>query len=144
MKTLDEIITELKTIYDRYESEGCFYCSFQRECASGYCYLADALHYLKEYQRYQNTPSRNGHMALVDYFEESQKNPPLTWDELKQMEGEPVWVEMDKPDVIKAWFLICQIDDSFVWVADSKGKSHNFPRVCLDTGLWQAYRKEKS
>lgn len=30
-------------------------------------------------------------MSLVDYFEESQKNEPLTWDELRSMEDKPVW-----------------------------------------------------
>lgn len=80
----------------------------------------------------------------LDAVKELKRNDPLSWEQLKAMEGKPVWVEMDKPDVIKAWFLICQIDDSFMWVADGKGESHNFPRVCLDTGLWQAYRKERS
>ena len=122
------------------------------------------LHYLKEYRSDMQMYAENQKywedelkQKIKDFGDAKERyikrlkeldigtlNEPLTWDELRTMEGKPVWVEMDKPDVIKAWFLICQIDDSFVWVADSKGKSHNFPRVCLDTGLWQAYRKEKS
>lgn len=66
MKTLDEVIFEAPYSPTPWE--------------------ADALHYLKEYQRYQNTPSRNGHMALVDYFDEQQKNEPLDWVQLKEMD----------------------------------------------------------
>lgn len=56
-------------------------------------------------------------MALVDYFEESQKNEPLTWDELKLMEGSPVWVECIEGVVggsylIRDWFLIEWIDNN--------------------------------
>ena len=76
MKTLDEVIEGIRD-----------------QIGLGDPVLIDALHYLKEYKRYQNTPSRNGHIALVDYFEESQKNEPLIWDELKQMRGECVYVE---------------------------------------------------
>lgn len=104
----------------------------------------DALHYLKEYQRYQNTPSRNGYMALVDYFEKSQKNDPLTWDELKAMEGKPVWIEAESLSVgvspyWKDWYIIKSFsndefmycNDGFEWAKEMQGQ------------LWQAYRKER-
>lgn len=86
MKTLDEVIT----VMDHVEF-CCTSCKLQFDCDEVECFLEDALHYLKEYQRYQDTPSCNGHMSLVDYFEESQKNEPLTWDELRSMEDKPVW-----------------------------------------------------
>lgn len=80
MKTLDETIDNIETCQKYSTCISCPYCGFN-ECKSKWG--RDALHYLKEYQRYQNTPSRNGHMALVNYFEELQKNEPLTLDELK-------------------------------------------------------------
>lgn len=117
----------------------------QRQKTEDWDIRADALHYLREYQRYQNTPSRNGHMALVDYFDESQKNEPLSWDELRTMEGKPVWVEGSHGPALsyKGWALIsfdkqgddmkCQLYNSAeFWIGEE------------DYGTdWQAYRKER-
>ena len=50
MKSLDECIDEMEKIYDRYNCEGCFYCSFQRECSHRDCYVEDILQKLKEYR----------------------------------------------------------------------------------------------
>ena len=71
-------------------------------------------------------------------------NAPLTWEELKQMEGKPVWVEGSHGCIYdhKSWALIsfdknddmkCQLYDSCeFWI----GKE--------DYGTdWNAYRKEK-
>lgn len=116
MKTLDEVIAEL-------EDEKVF---------------ADALHYLREYQRYQNTPSRIGHMAMCD------ENEPLTWDELKGMEGKPVWVEqMESGKAYGKWLLVqtppC-LDDVYM-------VSRYRERILLyesEMGkIWYAYRKER-
>lgn len=153
MKTLDEVIEY-----------------FSNQCKMRHVYLtedadarfADALHYLKEYRdeginlgklreqieayaekRVQMEDILTDYVALKQYWAEQQENPSLTWNELKQMEGKPVWVEIVAPDNWKAWFLISAIDDGFLWVFDSKGDAHNLPRVCLDTRLWQAYRKER-
>lgn len=42
-------------------------------------------------EEYKNI--KDDYEALQDFWAESQANPPLTWDELKGMEGKPVWVE---------------------------------------------------
>ena len=131
MKTLDEVI---KAFEYTYEND-----------AIAWTYGVDALHYLKEYKRYQNTPSCNGHMALVDYFAESQKNKPLTWDELKLMEGRPVWVEWVEIVIggsysIRDWFLIEWIDNNNheIIIRDRHGNQILY----RDGGDWQIYRKE--
>lgn len=136
MKSLDEIIKALSI-----------------PAVNGYHYIdsndaIDALRYLEEYQRYQNTPSRNGHMALVDYFEESQENEPLTWEQLKAMEGIPVWVEYCKTNMDEMdghiWVII-----HTVYERDEDGEEEIF---CNDMcrlpkkwqgKRWQAYRKER-
>ena len=136
MKTLDEVIEELQYWDTCHEYPECFYDDEVTR---------DALNYLKEYQRYQNTPSRNGHMTLVDYFEESQKNEPLTWDELKLMEGSPVWVEWVEVVIggshsIRDWFLIEWIDNNNheVIIRDRHGN-----QILYHNGSdWQIYRKE--
>lgn len=142
MKTLDEVIKALEycTGFDFVRCQDCPGYS-EPDCGV----QNDALHYLKEYQRYQKTPSRNGHMALVDYFDESQKNEPLSWDELRTMEGKPVWVEGSHGPALsyKGWALIsfdkqgddmkCQLYNSAeFWIGEE------------DYGTdWQAYRKER-
>lgn len=143
MKTLDEVIKAFEYCENGEPYSNCEDCSY---IGIGSCCFErenDALYYLKEYQRYQNTPSRNGHMALVDYFEESQKNEPLTWDELKLMKGKPVWVEADSG--IAEWCLVDRIfdleNDILIGFVSRYGyieRSKNLQDV-----VWQAYRKER-
>lgn len=121
MKTLDEVVFEAPYSPTPWES--------------------DALFYLQEYQRYQNTPSCNGHMALVDYFEESQKNDPLTWDELTQMEGKPVWVELLKGKW-KGWDVIGGFDEDDFGVAMVTVRGDDYYKADLGK-TWQAYKKER-
>ena len=101
---------------------------------------SDALHHLKEYQRYQNTPSRIGHMAMVDL----EDNPALTWDELREMENKPIFIIHDSyvydyyPK--KAWFILFEVVDSEEKEALRCNNLFWFSRK--DQGLhWQAYRK---
>ena len=103
MKTLDEVIAEL-------EDEGLF---------------ADALHYLKEYRsdKVMWEADRKGYLNWIEQYKEARekhqqavielkKNPPLTWQELKQMEGKPIW--LDQYDTIDektgwhtaSWYLL--------------------------------------
>ena len=68
-------------------------------------------------------------------------NPPLTWDELQQMEGKPVWVE--RPEW-KEWLLVSEIDEDKceIYLRDKwgNGVSVNGRNI----GYWRAYRKERS
>lgn len=144
MKTLDEVIKAYECCNHDDGCEDCPYngitCTLERE--------TDALHYLKEFKRYQNTPSRNGHMTLVDYFEESQKNEPLTWDELKQMGGKAVWIEGTHH---KHWCIIKGIarkdlsEMEYITLAylNNKNRIVTYDRRKGNFDVtWQAYRKE--
>ena len=137
MKTLNEVIKAFECCEHGEPDSKCEDCPYN---GIGACTLereANGLNYLKEYQRYQNKPSRNGHMALVDYFEESQKNEPLTWDELKLMEGKPVWVVVDGKE---RWHIIKEVTNEHL-ILESWLPIHkcwmNHPNG------WQAYRLEK-
>lgn len=124
MKTLDEVID----LFDN----GCI-----RPCIECPCYgmkgcqeqLAAESYYLHKYQKIE---------------EEHAENVPLTWDELKQMLGKPVWIEVKNLSIgtcpyWKDWYIIKSFsndefmycNDGFEWVKEMQGR------------LWQAYRKEK-
>lgn len=135
MKTLDEVIKALEDAND-----GRVACNGDTEC--GYRDIGiDALHYLKEYQGYLIGKE------ISEAFDEAYTemyNPPLTWDELKQMEGKPVWVEAESLSVgvspyWKDWYIIKSFsndefmycNDGFEWAKEMQGR------------LWQAYRKER-
>lgn len=94
---------------------------------------ADALHYLKAYKE-----DRNDLTALRAYWKEQHENNALTWDELKQMEGKPVWVEP-----VKEWMLITEIEKcegaDRVWLLSLDGLDYEMG--CHAD--WQAYRKEQ-
>lgn len=135
MKTLDEVITA---------HEFCVNASITgavcEECpafAKPDCGIReDALHYLKEYREKLDTESAlPDYYELVDFWAEQQANPPLTWEQLKQMEGKPVWVEP-----VKEWMLITEIDkeEDQVWLLSLDGQDYDF-----GSHNWQAYRKER-
>lgn len=126
--------------------------------------LIDALHYLKEYQDVKNAlntereelieaycqwkdakeklEAQTSQMMWVDnHFQfEISDNPPLTWDELKQMEGKPVWIQEGDHGY---WIIIDNFSITsygYHWLNSVEG--------CLEKeymGIsWQAYRKEKN
>ena len=121
MKTLDEVIEWMENI------DGCSYISEGMR--------KNALHYLKEYQRYQDTPSRIGHMAMVDL----EQNLPLIWDELKQMEGKPVWIENQ---FYRKWLIAYKVNgDDIIF----DGNGFYTQAFTVDYGkTWNAYRKERT
>lgn len=122
MKSLDEVIEELEDFL--IEDEGMF---------------ADALHYLKEYQTTQT--------AYIKAMADLEDNAPLTWDELKQMVGKPVWI--DSVPQIRRWVII----KKFLPVGGNKNlfemevqDGGHFLRKNMrrdDPAWWQAYRKER-
>ena len=72
------------------------------------------------------------------YLAEMRKNDPLTWDELKQMEGKPVWVENK---FYKKWLIAYQINENDI-IFDGNG--FYTQAFVIDYGKsWQAYRKER-
>lgn len=72
-------------------------------------------------------------------LEQASQNLPLTWEELKTMEGKPVWVEGTRGNM---WIIVGAFPK---WMPDAFADS--FPNIWWkkeDLGRdWQAYRKEK-
>lgn len=84
------------------------------------------------------------YVALKQYWAEQQENPPLTWDELRQMEGQPVWVEYDiehEDRTLRTWAIVFTVLDENMSLACSAIK---FGVKKSEIGQrWQAYRKER-
>lgn len=133
MKTLDEVIDALE-ICGHDESPKCPYFDTEHWCCcedhmrSIYPLKKDALHYLKEYQVLGKDLVKLG-------------NEALTWDELKSMEGKPVWVEQHHGDT-KGWLLILRKCDDVVICTTKHGNwFYLYKASCGEK--WQAYRKER-
>lgn len=145
MKSLNEVIKaneccdhgELDSKCEDCPYNGIGACCAERE--------SDALYYLEKYR--DNYEARNDQVkryqkaaqqceeVLKDYIALKQialrrDNPPLTWDELKQMEGKPVWIEGPFITEGPHWIIV--------------GPSHLFNGKIVGYGkTWQAYRKER-
>lgn len=158
MKMLDEVIKALELCTSPVLEDGCIhgcpYSDLANECACDYNAIPqmqkDALHYLREYRTRREDLIRNcdRHEELYnqyrDMIDELEKNDPLIWDELKQMEGKPVWVEVKyhNPEATYKYWTIVKYFDS----------NEGGDMVFTGTGFyykdllgvdWQAYRKEK-
>lgn len=144
MKTLDEVIERLEDDLHATEADSQLIMLFDRD-------VADALHYLKvlkdildplkvkKISHEITCPQCNSVIAIL--LPES--NEPLTWDELKQMEGKPVWVEYTYQGEWRSdkgeWIIINLMgDDDLI---DQTGEGL-FPKS-LYGKTWQAYRKER-
>ena len=158
MKTLDEVIKAWE--FCPQNPETCQGCPYQYDSArTEDCYKDDALYYLKKYRdnfearndqvtRYQKAAKDceeilTDYVALKQYWSEQQENPPLTWDELKTMEGKPVWVVFTTAGKWRydygEWIIITYIDDYELIDNDDYGF---YPQKSYGTE-WQAYRKER-
>lgn len=91
----------------------------------------EALHYLKQFRKIvELDEGESAEVTQVSII--TKPNLPLTWDELKQMDGKPIWIS------------------DFGWdIADGVGDDTlntafgiSYKRVNMNTE-WQAYRKEK-
>ena len=139
MKTLDEVIEAMDHV-----EFCCTNCKLQFDCDEVECFLEDALFYLKEYRWIQE----NCADTLAEKY--PSENVPLNWDELKQMEGKPVWVDPLSTKALHTpgWGLVGKT--SFTTWAGVEccsivkvGVTYALP-VGEYGKTWQAYRKARS
>ena len=137
MKTLEEVIAGMTELILSGKTDDVKYV------------LTDALHYLKELRHILNntiwvgsTKEENGYWKLPTLPETG--NDPLTWGELQQMEGKPVWIE--ELDYSKRWYGFWDVisdtedygDEKFVYVkSEMRYEMDEYGKT------WQAYRKER-
>lgn len=67
-------------------------------------------------------------------------NVALSWDELKTMEGKPVWVEFEKNG--NHWLIITDIKSNGAVGRGVYGENAPLYKDRIGTD-WQAYRKER-
>ena len=106
----------------------------------------DALYYLREYHdNYGNLiASMNHHLRKI---KELEQNDPLSWEELCEMEGEPIWIKTD-PNPAR-WGIIAEVVDTdncklmhVLSVDEDKYPIHIYcPKDSINP--WEAYQKEK-
>lgn len=133
MKTLDEVIRSLETVDNTWHNARHF---------MNYEDFRDGLHYLRQYQKDKQIYSYD---IARRNLEVAERNDPLSWDELKQMEGKPVFVEerYRNGDLKSSgWWLIDFWNDDQICLRDQGGNSWNEHRSNYGRD-WQAYRKEK-
>lgn len=128
MKTLNEVIKALEFCLDYGK---CLKdCPYHDDCYQ-YQEKNDALFYLREYRWLQD----NCADTLAEKFEE--QNEPLSWNELKEMKGKPVWIDTDER---KYWDIISEVTNEYLFCI-RRLPLHRCWQGKKDG--WKAYRREK-
>ena len=159
MKTLDEVIDIME--HPLYGADDGF-----AEVAEDD--LADALHYLREYQaekanleiikgNYQDAianceKAENKFKTALKKLDIGTLNDPLDWDELRAMEGKPVWFEVTDPKALPAldsgWGIVgCTSFSTWEGVGSFSlvkvGVTYAVP-IAQYGRAWNVYRKERT
>ena len=134
MKTLNKVIEKYE-ICNGSESY-CSECPYNEERC---CCDPDALYYLKEYRACGDCSYADSYLRCT----QESRNDPLTWDELKQMEGKPVWFEWTG---LPRWGIVDGIYTNAFGVENlviciPHDYLHFDKR--MQGQVWQAYRKER-
>ena len=143
MKTLDEVIIAMENCYGP-DAECCDKCQYTKKNSAGSICLKcnledDALIYLKAYQWQMTNPDGDHQQLekcralLSDFY----RNDPLSWDELRTMEGKPVWYEHE---FWKGWIILGKVEQGVncEMIPDREEKWY-----IVKDGSAKAYRKER-
>ena len=143
MKTLDETIKRIEIYKNIFDKNGCFECHYHEDDCTDSCFLENVLYYLNTIETTENL-YHNAVNELNKWIENDRKDRclPLTWDELQQMEGKPVWVEQCNSD-IKGWLLILRTNFDVINCTTRHGNSFYLYKSSYGE-RWQAYRKENN
>ena len=149
-RTLDEVIKALEFCIQ--DNDNCpAECPFIESCSpTSYAMKKDALHYLQEYQLKERREELNDFSGAIKKiqislaelkksYEAYEDRKRLTWDELLEMKGKPVFVKYGNLHHSR-WIIIKDFDKD--------GEKERF--VAHDGGLfykdsegWKAYRSER-
>lgn len=142
MKTLDEVIKAWSICFSDNSRSDCTGCPYADEDGEAACFnhdRTDALIYLKAYQ-WQMTNPDGDHLQLEKcraLLSDFYRNDPLSWDELRTMEGKPVWYEHE---FWKGWIILGKVEQGVncEMIPDREEKWY-----IVKDGSAKAYRKER-
>ena len=142
MKSLNEVIKaneccdhgELDSKCEDCPYNGIGACCAERE--------SDALYYLKDMKNLEEDYDILYNKYWRE-FNQQQANSILTWDELKLMEGKPVWIEFlnDEGEWNGEWCLVESSNNILCEILRCKMSWWGLRKITLGK-TWQAYRKE--
>ena len=135
MKTLDEVVKAMEICIRPDINRTCKDCPYPDDEMCMNELMADALQYLRWFQ------ARDNMSRKLD----REDNKPLTWDELKLMEGEPVWIELlyhHPEQEYKYWDIIKYFDMVEDYELIVLSKSGYLYKDLLGKE-WKAYRRGK-
>lgn len=134
MRTLNEVIKAIEICKNPDINRNCKDCPMPdtQECMG--VLMTDALHYLETWKLIVES-ERKAHKADVP------ANSPLTWDELRQMLGKPVWVEAL---LYKQWAIIAYVSDEYIRFEGASLYAPECRTYMGEDNGWQAYRKERT
>lgn len=163
MKTLDEVIKAVEVCS---HGKGCEHCCYRVVDEDGFeMYLdcpkkdEDVLQWLKGYkdhieldklrdkygvtsQKLRNTSQITCPKCHSEFVILPEANNPLTWDELKSMEGKLVWIE-DTYCKFYGWEIVERLGTN-KWMTGEFLETNGGLYRKEDQGeSWQAYRKER-
>lgn len=143
MKTLDEVVKAIEYCKKHILCDECLYRD------EDICYREDSIHYLKELRHILDntvwvgsTKEENGYWKLPTLPETG--NDPLTWDDLKKMEGKPIWLEWldSNNEEMGTWWVVGEVRKNDIIIAQYLDEAE----LCEDDlgVIWLAYSKEKN
>ena len=158
MRNLDEVITALGYCLKSDEMGNCNgNCPYIHCCdPESNIVKKDALYFLKEYRSEKGhwEADRKGYEDWIERYKDAREkhqqaviklkqNPPLSWAELREMEGKPVWIELLNHDmwVDSEWWVIGEVRKDDIILATYLDEME----LCEeDIGvLWNAFRKKR-
>ena len=144
MKTLNEVIKANECCDHGEPDSKCENCPYN---GIGACCLereTDALYYLKDMKNLEEDYDILYNKYWRE-FNQQQANSALTWDELKQMEGKPVWVEERS---CRLWIIARNFQRVQYENIDTEWLRTDIREIYYDKAdigkTWQAYRKERT
>lgn len=92
-------------------------------------------HYLKDFESFYREKIEMAELALSALRNKQKNNAPLTLDELREMDGEPVWIVWIDGRIESKWWIVGNYDWNMMEFFDT-------PMLGQCGKTWIAYRRK--
>jgi len=105
--------------------------AYEPICINPSCliYKADSIYFLSEKE------------AITAWNNRTQPNEPLSLDELKQMDGCPVWTVTNGVEGSGRWEIVDSVNDKYIRLCNPADESYDC-KIDTYTKTWLAYRNK--